>query len=319
MYWGLLVNLMNPMNRVAAFFGDISKAIVGAGRVFELLDLPVETRDAGGAHPLPAVRGRIEFDDVSFSYGGDERRRSRTSTRRSKRAKSSPLVGPSGAGKTTIVNLVPRFYEPQAGCVESTASISRRYASPICAKPSRSFRKTPNSSAARFWKTSATAVSKHRRRGAGGRARRQRRRVRARLSRRLRHRSRRTRRPTLRRRTSTHRDCPGDPARSAHSDPGRSNQRARQPLRGDDRASPRPPVAGPDDADYRAPPLDRSAAPTKSSTSKPAASSKSARMTSYSHAVERTRAFTPRNLPSSKGVILSGGASRHPERRREAP
>ena len=42
MYWGLLVNLMNPMNRVAAFFGDISKAVVGAGRVFELLDLPVE-------------------------------------------------------------------------------------------------------------------------------------------------------------------------------------------------------------------------------------------------------------------------------------
>ena len=42
----LLVNLMNPMNRVAAFFGDISKAIVGAGRVFELLDLPVEVRDA---------------------------------------------------------------------------------------------------------------------------------------------------------------------------------------------------------------------------------------------------------------------------------
>ncbi|HVA34266.1 MAG TPA: ABC transporter transmembrane domain-containing protein, partial [Candidatus Baltobacteraceae bacterium] len=46
MYWALLVNLMNPMNRVAAFFGDISKAIVGAGRVFEVLDLPVESRNA---------------------------------------------------------------------------------------------------------------------------------------------------------------------------------------------------------------------------------------------------------------------------------
>ena len=45
MYWGLLVNLMNPMNRVAAFFGDISKAIVGAGRVFEMLDLPIEVAD----------------------------------------------------------------------------------------------------------------------------------------------------------------------------------------------------------------------------------------------------------------------------------
>ena len=61
MYWGLLVNLMNPMNRVAAFFGDISKAVVGAGRVFELLDLPVEVPDPAAAAALPSVRGRIEY------------------------------------------------------------------------------------------------------------------------------------------------------------------------------------------------------------------------------------------------------------------
>ena len=67
MYWGLLVNLMNPMNRVAAFFGDISKAIVGAGRVFELLDLPAEMRDPIGAAPLPAVRGCIVYADVTFA------------------------------------------------------------------------------------------------------------------------------------------------------------------------------------------------------------------------------------------------------------
>src|SRR5579871_2078489 len=68
MYWGLLVNLMNPMNRVAAFFGDISKAVVGAGRVFELLDLPVETREEAAAMALPAIRGRIEYSDVTFRY-----------------------------------------------------------------------------------------------------------------------------------------------------------------------------------------------------------------------------------------------------------
>ncbi len=56
MYWGLLVNLMNPMNRVAAFFGDISKAIVGAGRVFELLDLPVEVRRSGPSAVRAAAR-----------------------------------------------------------------------------------------------------------------------------------------------------------------------------------------------------------------------------------------------------------------------
>jgi subfamily B ATP-binding cassette protein MsbA len=117
MYWGLLVNLMNPMNRVAAFFGDISKAIVGAGRVFELLDLPIEVRDPPGAVPLPTVRGRIEYCDVTFRYKSDEPPALRHVTAAIEAGEIVALVGPSGAGKTTIVNLVPRFYVPQEGSV----------------------------------------------------------------------------------------------------------------------------------------------------------------------------------------------------------
>ncbi|HEU5479917.1 MAG TPA: ABC transporter ATP-binding protein [Candidatus Tumulicola sp.] len=117
MYWALLVNLMNPMNRVAAFFGDISKAIVGAGRVFEVLDLGVETRDEAGARPLPAVRGRIEFDDVSFTYGVGEQPALSHVDATIEPGEIVALVGPSGAGKTTMVNLVPRFYSPQGGKV----------------------------------------------------------------------------------------------------------------------------------------------------------------------------------------------------------
>ncbi len=117
MYWALLVNLMNPMNRVAAFFGDISKAVVGAGRVFEVLDLPAETRDESGALPLPAVRGRVTFDDVSFSYGDEESPALSHVNATIEAGEIVALVGPSGAGKTTIVNLVPRFYLPQDGCI----------------------------------------------------------------------------------------------------------------------------------------------------------------------------------------------------------
>jgi ATP-binding cassette, subfamily B, bacterial MsbA len=117
MYWGLLVNLMNPMNRVAAFFGDISKAIVGAGRVFELLDLPVEDRDPAGAAPLPTVRGRIEFVNVTFWYKPSEPPALRSVNATVEAGEVVALVGPSGAGKTTIVNLVPRFYTPQEGRV----------------------------------------------------------------------------------------------------------------------------------------------------------------------------------------------------------
>ena len=117
MYWGLLVNLMNPMNRVAAFFGDISKAMVGAGRVFELLDLPVEVRDPPGAVALPLVRGRIEYDDVTFTYKEGEPPALTDVNAAIEAGEIVALVGPSGAGKTTIVNLVPRFYQPQKGRV----------------------------------------------------------------------------------------------------------------------------------------------------------------------------------------------------------
>jgi ATP-binding cassette, subfamily B, bacterial MsbA len=117
MYWGLLVNLMNPMNRVAAFVGDISKAIVGAGRVFELLDLPVEVRDPVGALALPAVRGSIEFADVTFRYQVQEPPALDHVNATIAAGEIVALVGPSGAGKTTIVNLVPRFYSPQEGKV----------------------------------------------------------------------------------------------------------------------------------------------------------------------------------------------------------
>jgi ATP-binding cassette, subfamily B, bacterial MsbA len=115
MYWGLLVNLMNPMNRVAAFFGDISKAIVGAGRVFELLDLPVEVRDPPNAIALSLVRGRIEYADVTFHYGAGEPPALRHVNAVIEAGEVVALVGPSGAGKTTLVNLVPRFYQPQEG------------------------------------------------------------------------------------------------------------------------------------------------------------------------------------------------------------
>ena len=117
MYWGLLVNLMNPMNRVAAFFGDISKAMVGAGRVFELLDLPVEVRDPPNAIAMPSVRGQLDYIDVTFRYGAGEPPALNHVDASIAAGEIVALVGPSGAGKTTIVNLVPRFYQPQEGSV----------------------------------------------------------------------------------------------------------------------------------------------------------------------------------------------------------
>ena len=114
-YWLLLANLVNPMNRFAAFVGDIERAIVGAGRVYEVIDQPVERGDVPGAQPLPKVAGNIRFDGVTFTYENGEAPVLNDFSADISAGEIVALVGPSGAGKTTIVNLVPRFYEPQSG------------------------------------------------------------------------------------------------------------------------------------------------------------------------------------------------------------
>jgi ATP-binding cassette, subfamily B, bacterial MsbA len=106
----------NPINQLTNYFGELNKAVVGARRIFEILDLPVEDRDAAGARKLSDVRGAVKFEDVSFSYDG------RTEVLQAVSADVEPgeviaLVGPSGAGKTTLVNLIPRFYTPTSGTV----------------------------------------------------------------------------------------------------------------------------------------------------------------------------------------------------------
>ena len=106
----------NPVNQISNYVSDLNKAIIGARRAFEILDLPVEASDAPGAVPLVDVRGAVEFADVCFSYDG------KTDVLRGISTRVEPgtvvaLVGPSGAGKTTIVNLIPRFYTPSSGSI----------------------------------------------------------------------------------------------------------------------------------------------------------------------------------------------------------
>ncbi|BDE06256.1 ABC transporter ATP-binding protein [Vulcanimicrobium alpinum] len=113
-FWGATALLINPMNRFSIFFADFARAFVGASRVFEILDLPVERDDPPGALPLPAVRGDVRFEGVTFAYD-DGRPVLRGFSAEMLHGEVVALVGPSGAGKSTIVNLVPRFYEPQDG------------------------------------------------------------------------------------------------------------------------------------------------------------------------------------------------------------
>ncbi len=129
-YWLLVVNLINPMNRMAAFVGDISKAMVGAGRAYEILTLPVEEERSASPRPLPAVQGRVTFEDVTFWYSREEPPALSRVVATIEAGEIVALVGPSGAGKTTFVNMIPRFYVAQEGrvCIDGIDVTSVRLA-----------------------------------------------------------------------------------------------------------------------------------------------------------------------------------------------
>jgi ATP-binding cassette subfamily B protein len=106
--------LGRPINEIAMLYNQLQSALAGAERVFEVLDEEPEV-DAPGA-PHVALRGDVVFDNVSFSYDGE------TPVLKHVSARAAPgqlvaLVGPTGAGKTTIINLLTRFYEIDEGCV----------------------------------------------------------------------------------------------------------------------------------------------------------------------------------------------------------
>jgi ATP-binding cassette, subfamily B, multidrug efflux pump len=105
-----------PLNDLSNQFNTLLSAIAGAERVFEILRIDEETIDEQGSISLDEVRGKVEFKNVSFSYESNNhiiRNVSFCATPGEKIA----LVGPTGAGKTTIINLLSRFYDSSAGTI----------------------------------------------------------------------------------------------------------------------------------------------------------------------------------------------------------
>ena len=103
-----------PLNQIAQVYNMIQSALAGAERVFELLDEVPELDDVTGAYKLEDVRGDVVFDSVDFSYD-DGVPVLRNVSLHAEPGQTVALVGPTGAGKTTIVNLLTRFYDIDAG------------------------------------------------------------------------------------------------------------------------------------------------------------------------------------------------------------
>ena len=105
-----------PLNQMANLYNSIQSAIAGAERVFETIDEAAEIRDAPDAAPLTEVRGEVAFDGVRFAYDAGVPILEDVSLRVYP-GQTVALVGPTGAGKTTIVNLLTRFYDIDGGAI----------------------------------------------------------------------------------------------------------------------------------------------------------------------------------------------------------
>jgi len=108
--------LLRPIRQTGMLTAVVVRATAAAARVFQILDAHAKVSEAADARPLPPLRGEVQFEGVSFAYEGGPTVLHGIDLR-IKPGELVALVGPTGAGKTTLVHLVPRFYDPQAGRV----------------------------------------------------------------------------------------------------------------------------------------------------------------------------------------------------------
>ena len=123
-----LGKMYKPMRELSKMTDTISKAAVGWERIREVLENEMQVRDLPGAVAAPRFKGKIEFDHVSFSYDTAQPVL-RDLSLKIEPGQLAALVGPTGAGKTTIVSLLPRFYDISAGEIRIDGADIRRFKS----------------------------------------------------------------------------------------------------------------------------------------------------------------------------------------------
>ncbi len=109
--------LLAAIRRIVEFIEQFQRGMTGIERFLEVMDAPAEIQDRPGAKPLTGVKGEIVFDHVSFRYEPGEPKVIDNLNMTIRPGQSVALVGPSGAGKTTLCNLIPRFYEVTEGAI----------------------------------------------------------------------------------------------------------------------------------------------------------------------------------------------------------
>ena len=113
---GLLEQFSGQVNNVATIVNSVQQSLIGARRVFEILDAPVEVKNAPDAVRRPKLDGAVRFEHVSFAYAGAEAV-VRDIDLEVKPGQCVAILGATGAGKSVLMSLVPRFFDPTAGRV----------------------------------------------------------------------------------------------------------------------------------------------------------------------------------------------------------
>ncbi len=111
-----LTSFLTPIESISTFYGGIQSALAGAERIFSVLDVEPEVKEALDAVELPDGEGVVEIKDVSFSYVKDQPILKGISLR-TRPGERLAIFGPTGSGKSSIINLVGRFYDPDSGAV----------------------------------------------------------------------------------------------------------------------------------------------------------------------------------------------------------
>jgi ATP-binding cassette subfamily B protein len=121
-----LGKMYKPMQELSKMTDTYSKALVGYERIQEILETEREVKDSPKAKPAPRFKGKIEFDHVSFSYSPETPVLQDVSLT-IEPGRVAAFVGPTGAGKTTIISLIPRFYDPTSGTVKIDGTDVRQF------------------------------------------------------------------------------------------------------------------------------------------------------------------------------------------------
>lgn len=112
------INLSNPIKRLSRLYGYLQQVLAGCERVFGIMEFEPEVKDAPEARPMPPIKGEVTFEHISFAYDSDSPEVIGDISFSVEPGQMIALVGHSGAGKTTLANLIMRFYDVTGGAIK---------------------------------------------------------------------------------------------------------------------------------------------------------------------------------------------------------